>query len=723
MKRIILILILICLSSFVLAEDKPSYSYEIPEKLTAAEKADAPELRGNIYPMWGVPCMNFTYYAVYQDSKGREPEYIRINLNNKWIDLKKRSGNPKSGATYVHHYVPTSGNTNFYYFEASNGAGKARASMIDSPDNGPVIFSEKFDNNQIILLDKDGKEIWTYDTGRDWVEGVAVSKDGNYIAAATNFYVYLFSKDSNKPLWKFCKTCKLPEYVSGNFAGVAISADGEYIAASLQSQLYFFERKSNEPLWTVNIESGAIGVDMSDDVGVIAVGVANAGDKGDKIFLFDKEGNTLGEYTAEHPGYKQTGNFYQPDVTPDGSYIAVSTGCPDRRAYLFSGEGNLLFRSEMLTTDTPVHKSAISDDGSLIAYSADHNQGKEIVFLFDNKGKKLWSFSSEEDAVARAVSISGDGNYVAAGTTAGHIYLFSKNNNKPLWKFTDSAFFSQFGDIKLNSDGSLLAAAGTTKKIYLFSKNSNKPLWEYTANTWLTKLDFNGEYIVAGTGPREYFFEGNSVSSDEIKCKEILQSELFEVYYGGLTEELPRIICGDGVCEPPETEDICCEDCKAGGCENAPGLDNCGNGVCDSPGETRYNCAEDCSPQGVMNQEAMKHCGDGICEAPETKDTCCTDCGGCMGVVKKAGDEIEDGEVRQQEKNKSFFSKVINFFKKLFGAKKESQQDSVKVIIENTKTAEKISPENKPTGAKTITETTEKDGRVVENTVTVDTYE
>ena len=529
MRKAILILIILIFSSvYVFAEEKPT---EMVPKLTAAETADAPVIvNSEVYPFWGVPCTNYTYFAIYKDEKGREPEYMRIWLNGKWYDMNFFNGDPSSGVTYTYNYVPNSGSTNFYYYEASNGVGKVRGSMIDSPDNGPVLFSEKLDNNEIVLLDKEGKEIWNYPTGRDWVEGVAISKDGNYIAAVTDFYIYLFSKNSNVPLWSFCKQCEIPSIVFGNSHGIAISADGADIAGELDGTIYFFKKESNKPLWAANVESGSIGLDMSDDGSVIAAGTGNSGPKGDKIFIFDKEGQKSGEYRASHPGYEQSGNFYQPDVTPDGKYVAATTGCPDRRAYLFSGKGELLSRSEPLTIDSPVHKSEISDDGSLIAYSADHQQGKEILFLFNNQGKKIWSFSSQEDSTARAVSISSDGNYLAAGTSTGHIYLFSKNNNKPLWKFTESGRFVQFGDVKLNSDGSLLAAGGTTKKVYLFSKTSNKPLWSYEANTWVTKVDFNGDYVVAGTGPREYFFEGESVSPDKIQCKEIIQPGSFENY-------------------------------------------------------------------------------------------------------------------------------------------------------------------------------------------------
>lgn len=661
MKKYIVfgIIVSILLVQFVLAELKPSYN--IPKRLTAEEMKDAPKLSENsVYPGWGVACTKFTYRVVYQDDKGREPEYVRINLNNKWYDMTKKRGNYKTGALYTYEYIPTSTKSNFFYFEASNGVGKTRAAIIDSPDQGPTIYSEKFDNNQIILLDKNGKELWTYDTRKDQVEGVAISKDGNYVAAVTNYHIYLFSKDSKESLWKFCTQCKVPAFVSGNMAGIAISADGNYIAATLQSTLYLFNKESNQLLWTRNIESSGIGVDMSDDASVIAVGTSNAGIKGDKILLFDKEGNKLGEYRASHPGYEQTGNFYQPDVTPDGKYVAVSTGCPDRRAYLFSGDGDLIFRSEQLTFDSPVHKSSISDDGSLIAYSADHGQGQEIVFLYDNKGKKLWSFSSQEDGTARGVSISADGNYIAAGTTGGHVYLFSKNSNKPLWKFAESNHI-QIGEVVLNTDGSLLAAAGTSKKIYLFSQTSNRPLWEYKANTWITKLDFNGEYIVAGTGLREYMGEGIT-EEKEFTCKEIIEPPAMEETEGGqfegiysegeITKQPSETFCGNNLCESPaESYENCPQDCCGEDCEND--LDEKREG-----GGKDSNCAQfDHNERECLahSEKCIWISGEDICESLSE-----------VGVEKEKIEEEPKSEEIEKEK-KSLFRAIINFFRRLFG--------------------------------------------------------
>ncbi len=643
---------IILVSPFVFAEDT-FQTAGIVTKLTADEMKDAPEFNMvGVYPPWGVPCTNFTYYVSYKDRKGRHPAYVRIWLNGVWHDMQQISGNYNTGATYAYSVIPHSGAQLFYYFEASNGVGKARTGIIDSPNQGPVLFAEKLDNNQIILLDKNGKKLWAFDTGKDWVEGVSISKDGKYVAAVTNYFLYIFSKDSNIPLWKFCTGCAVPEFVAGDFQGVAISADGRYIALGFRGNVYLFSKDSNKPLWTKNIDLNTIGAAISDSGDTIAFGT------GDTLFVFDKIGNEIIKYTASTPGYSIGSNFYRPAVTPDGNYIAVSTGCPDRRAYMFSNKGDLQFRTDTLTYDSPVHKSAISDDGSLVAYSADHIVGKEILFLFGNDGNKKWSFSSSDDSTARAVSISGDGNYVAIGTSAGHVYLFSKSGNTPLWKFTASGTFSQFGDVKLNSDGSLLAAVSSNKNIYLFSRNSNIPLWAYNANTWVTKADFNGEYVVAGTGAREFMFEGSSLTAAEVQCSEIIQPPDLSLLGWGI----------EGI-TAKQTQ-------SPAGTKTSDG--KCGNAICEPDfGETFANCSDDCSGDGKGTGSSKKGksvekpggivrnsvCGDKVCEGAEV-ETCYKDCGMKPDKTGKAFEQIES--TPSEKDAQTAFAKIIEFFKRLF---------------------------------------------------------
>lgn len=578
-------LVLLLAMQTAFAELKYEDNWMVP-KLTGEEKQDAPDLSGaGVYPEWGVPCTNFTYTVVYRDPEGRPPAYMRIWLNGQWRDMNYLNGEYESGARYVYPHIPVSGTSNFYYFEASNGAGKARAGIIDSPDQGPMIYSQKFDNNQIILLNKKSSQpVWVMETGNDMVSDVAIARGVNrpgnesYIAAATFTSIYLFSSNSSRPLWRFCTDCSDPPIARTDYRGVAISADGNYIAGSLGSRLYLFKTESNVPVWSADIESNAIGVDISDDGAYIAAGVGNAESRGDKIFFFSRESNQpLWEYKAEQPGYEQTGNFYRPDLTAAGDRVAVSTGCPDRRAYVFSRDGSMVLQSERLTFDSPIHKSAISDDGRISAYSADHAQGKEILFVFDDEGRLLWNFSSPADATARAVSVSGDGNYIATGTSAGNLYFFSSASSEPLWKFSVPGSFSQIGDIKLSSTGDLLAVGGAAKKIYLFSRESSTPLWEYGASTWINAIDFNDEYLVAGTGLLEYKFEGSDMSEEEVACTTIIQPPPMELVMGGSGGGI-----GEDSDEPPVCRDMLCEPSK---------------------GENYESCPEDCIPPGYEDTD------------------------------------------------------------------------------------------------------------------------
>ncbi len=657
----LLFIIFFLYSALVLAESKPDLGplSEI-KKLTAEEMANGPELSdASVNPYFGTTCMNFTYMVRYKDKEGRPPTYVRIWHDYRWHDMQKLQSNDenyKTGVLYYFSYIPTSGNELFYYFETSNGIGKARSAMIDSPDQGPLLYSEKLDNNQIILLDKKGNKLWSYDTKNDWVEGVAISKDGKYIATVTGYFIRLFSIDSNIPIWGFCQICDVPEITMAPFNGIAISADGNYMAGTLGETLYFFGKDSNKPLWKSNMEASGIGVAISDNGDYVAVGVGNAGRKGDSIFLFNKEGQLLWKYKAEHPEYEQTGNFYRPAMTPTGSEIATSTGCPDRKAYLFSRDGSLLFSSNRLTRDSPVHKSAISDDGKYAVYVADQEQGKPNLFLFSNDGKQIWNFSSPDDATSRAVSMSGDGKYIASGTLNGKIYFFSRDANTPLWKFTETGNFAKIGDVKLNSNGSLLAAVSSSKKIYLFSRDNNNPLWTYDAPTYATFVDFNGEYIVVGTGAREYQFEGNSASKEEIICKEVINPkpiwETKETRATPGTDNPRPSYCGNGICEDwNENKDVCAVDCAPAdiAASEKPKQSSCLGNNCSKVAVAENNSFD--SYNDSDNRSTL--CGNGICESGE--EDCCEDCGGCNEPLA----EKEVGETR-------FFSRILVFFKNLF---------------------------------------------------------
>jgi len=260
-RAILLILAILLLLSWsaskILAEDKPSELQnstpaQVFPKLPKTE--NDPILRdGKVYPMWGPLCQRYTYSVIYSDKEGRAPEYVKMYFNGNWIDMEKENASDsdyKSGVKYIYKFVPKKYGSNFYFFEASNGLGKTRDSIIDSPDNGPVLFESDFKDNEVAVIDSQKKEkIWRYPLAEEWVGGLDFSADGEYLAVQTTSHVFLFKKDNEKPLWKYDYGGSYTVKNNDVKGGVAISGDGSKIFAEVGDSVLLFNRDSNKPVW------------------------------------------------------------------------------------------------------------------------------------------------------------------------------------------------------------------------------------------------------------------------------------------------------------------------------------------------------------------------------------------------------------------------------------------------------------------------------------------
>jgi len=143
----------------------------------------------------------------------------------------------------------------------------------------------------------------------------------------------------------------------------------------------------------------------------------------------------------------------------------------------------------------------------------------------------------------------------------------------------------------------------------MFGRESSTPKWQYTANTWITKLDFNGQYVAAGTGLREYMGEG--IPEEKIfTCTEIIQPKTMEEMQEGIQQdgdEVQEAVCGDGICIPSKERGSCPQDCIPLGEETIEEKETtCGNGICEQPEENRENCMEDCTPIKDEEEEPIR---------------------------------------------------------------------------------------------------------------------
>jgi len=568
------------------AEDK-GYSGGMIPKLP--KTPNDPELFNNfVYPSWGPVCQRYTYTVTYKDKEGRKPEYMRIIFNGKPVDMEKQNPNDnnyKSGVKYIYKFVPNKLGSNFYYFEASNGIGKTRAAIIDSPDNGPVLFDSAFDKNEIAVVDsKTGQKVLSFQTKEEWVGGVALTNDGKYLAAKTFKHIYLFdTSNPEKPMWQYiCKEC------GESKGGVAISKDGSKIIASIGEKVLAFNKSSNNPAWEYQTR-GAYNVAISQDGKYMAV--ATMGEESNLnsnllILWNDQSGKPLWQYHS-------SGNFHDVSLSADGKYIAASTGCPDRRFYVFSRDSNTpLIKSDMLTRDSPVHRAKISADGSLAAVGSESDAGAVFLFKTDSK-EPVWKFPTQNGSSVRALNFTPDGKFIGAATFGGQAYIFEKDKSSPIatWVVNNAAL----GAMDISNDGSFIAVGGTNKKLYIFEKGS--PMGkDISFNEYVGEVDIsgNGKYIAAGTDGSVYFFESINYDSKIFPCTTIIEpppesqvrvnsgvvdqvsrrQSLWEIILNLIknifkseeTAPSDSAICGNDICEPDlgETKESCPKDCSGG---------------------------------------------------------------------------------------------------------------------------------------------------------------
>ncbi len=511
----------------LIAEDK-SYSPSGQNIPKLPSTPDDPKLvNGHVYPNWGPTCQRYTYSVIYQDDKNRPPEYVKIYFNGTMLDMEKENpddSNYFQGVKYVYKYVPQKLGSNFYFFEASNGLGKTRSNIIDSPDNGPVLFKNAFDKNEVAVVDVATKtKILSYDLGDEWVGGVALSDDGKYLAVKTHKKIYLFDTSSpQKPLWTYEGPTERPGDVKG---GVDISGDGTHIFASIGGSAILFDNKSNQPLWAYQGSGNqAYNVAISKDGQYMAMGTAGNVTSTAEGYTSSETTNLLILWNQKSAIplwiYHTEGNFHDVSLSDDGSFITGATGCPDRRFYLFSKDSNEpIIRSDMLTRDSPVHRAKISADGQFAAVGSESDDG--AVFLFSQDSQKpIWKFSTAGKSSARALNFTSDGNYIGAATFNGDAYIFNSSSSTPIshWKIPNISF----GGIDIAEDGSFIAAGSDNNKLYIFQKDNSIPTI-INFNEYVEEVDIsaNGKYIAAGTGGSVYFFEANDENAPATKCTEI----------------------------------------------------------------------------------------------------------------------------------------------------------------------------------------------------------
>jgi PGF-CTERM protein len=225
-------------------------------------------------------------------------------------------------------------------------------------------------------------------------------------------------------------------------------------------------------LRSIPLKHGVYNVQISGDGNYIALCLANCGED-DNIYLFDRD--PLWTYSA-------FGRVKSISISDDGKYIVASN-----TGMLVGGE---------------IRNSHYIGGGEI-------QNSQLLLFIRENK-TPLWTYELSPRTV-HALSISGNGKYIVAGSIDGRIYMFNTSNNTPIWT-ADVGNGISGGMLSISDTGEYIAV-GSGENIYLFSKDSNLPIWSTSVvgagvYGWISNVAISGDgsTLVVGAGRKIYCY-------------------------------------------------------------------------------------------------------------------------------------------------------------------------------------------------------------------------
>ena len=220
-------------------------------------------------------------------------------------------------------------------------------------------------------------------------------------------------------------------------------------------------------------------------------------------------------------------SVYSAQISEDSNYIALSLSvCGRENIYLFRSNS-----SDPLWTYSAhglVKSISISDDGKYIGalntgiliggktqnshyIGGGKRQNSQLLLFIRENNTPLWTYELAP-RVVHAFSISGNGKYIAAGSTDGRVYMFNTSNNTPIW-IADVGNGPTMGGMLSISDTGKHIAVGNGENIYLFSKDSNLPIWSTSVvgagmYRWISDVAISGDgsTLVVGAGRKIYCY-------------------------------------------------------------------------------------------------------------------------------------------------------------------------------------------------------------------------
>ncbi len=304
-----------------------------------------------------------------------------------------------------------------------------------------------------------------------------------------------------------------------NTMGIALSRDGQYVAVVTDNELRYYGRGSSTPLWTNATQSQYISVAISADGNYVAVGA-----NGFVAFWANARSRT----GSNNPATWTTVNLYGPierrciAISDDGNYVAACGTGPD--VFYWAGAAGRTGANQQTTwkysLGYQVEAIAITPDGNYVAVV---NSGgyvaywKNAVTLTGIQPPASWSGQAPGEHLVD-VAISNDGNYVAAAGAPSTVYYWggalSRSTTTETHSWAGGALVP-FSSVDMSSSGDSVIA-GAEDGVYFWS--GARALTGTPTQTWKhsttdpaidVAIDSAGDYMAACTASFAtlYFFD------------------------------------------------------------------------------------------------------------------------------------------------------------------------------------------------------------------------
>ncbi|MDH7564451.1 MAG: hypothetical protein QHH24_06210 [Candidatus Bathyarchaeota archaeon] len=296
------------------------------------------------------------------------------------------------------------------------------------------------------------------------VHDVAVSDDGNYLAAVNNTGLHYFDADSSTPLWWY--------QPSTTFLSVAISGDGDYVVAGdNEGILHYFNQsrartdEQTEPTWTSidlggPIEKGTL--DMSSNGNFTVVGGT-----GTSIWYFADCHKRAGADNM-HTWTSGVGSeFYTVHISANGRYVAGGGAIGFNGFVVFYENATTMsgyvspkwFAHSQLPTH--IIDLALSNDGYAVA-AVDVPEGIGTLYYWANATKLTGDPNATwtDPGSFWRIDMSGNGDtVVAGGIYYTSVHFWSNARTRTDIQSEDWVRLETVNvyDISISTDGNLMA--------------------------------------------------------------------------------------------------------------------------------------------------------------------------------------------------------------------------------------------------------------------------